>query len=160
MHRSDKKGRQQFWAHVRRSPSCWLWIGCLTAGGYGKVEWKKRTWQAHRVVWFLRRGKIPKGRCVLHHCDNRACVRLSHLFLGTRRDNYHDMQQKGRHVFGERHHRSVLTSRQVAEIRRRAADGERQCELAREFKVGEGSVSRIVHNIRRCFDGKVVDLDK
>lgn len=41
-------------------------------------------------------GAIPKGMFVCHRCDNTGCVRLEHLFLGTRSDNMVDMYNKRR----------------------------------------------------------------
>lgn len=41
-------------------------------------------------------GPIRDGLYVLHKCDNRLCVRVDHLFLGTQKENLADMRSKGR----------------------------------------------------------------
>ncbi len=33
---------------------------------------------------------------MLHHCDNRPCVNVDHLFVGSQQDNIRDMHRKGR----------------------------------------------------------------
>jgi hypothetical protein len=90
---------ERFWPKVRKGPDCWLWAAC-TANGYGTIgSGGKHGHQllAHRVAWEMAYGPIPPGLCVLHHCDNRLCVRHGHLFLGTHKDNTQDMMAKGRH---------------------------------------------------------------
>ena len=40
-------------------------------------------------------GTLPqKNLC--HKCDNPACVRISHLFEGTQKENVDDARSKGR----------------------------------------------------------------
>ena len=97
----------RFEEQVQAEPNsgCWLWAGRLNEHGYGTTTVTHRTgvyrsWYAHRVAWLLHRGPIPKGLCVLHRCDNRACVNPDHLWLGTRRDNQRDMVKKGRSMEG------------------------------------------------------------
>jgi hypothetical protein len=91
-----------FWADVRLSDHCWEWVGPIGAGGYGAFGAADRAGlpqRAHRASWIIHFGPIPDGLNVLHHCDNRPCVRPSHLFLGTQADNIHDMIAKGRHAW-------------------------------------------------------------
>jgi hypothetical protein len=86
----------KFWAKVRKAAGCWEWIADRTAKGYGRKRWGSRVVLAHRLSWELANGPIPAGLSVCHHCDNPPCVRPSHLFLGTARENVRDMVQKGR----------------------------------------------------------------
>ena len=51
---------------------------------------------AHRAAWISRHGPIPDGLFVMHGCDNRACVEVNHLTIGTPADNVLDMSEKGR----------------------------------------------------------------
>ena len=98
---------------------CIEWDGSLSSTGYGRIgfrrtkkniekydlecepDYRKTTWVgAHRLAWAERRGKIPKGIHVLHHCDNPPCVNIDHLYLGTPKDNHNDMVRRGRYVNG------------------------------------------------------------
>ena len=88
-----------FWSRVQKSASCWTWNGCKTHDGYGRYDSKTK---AHRASWMLEHGSIPAGMHVLHKCDNRSCVRPSHLFLGSHQENMKDRDIKGRGIRGEK----------------------------------------------------------
>lgn len=139
----------RFWSKVnRRAPDeCWEWTGTKLHGqGYGRAIINKRDLLAHRVSYELAFGEIPKDMCVLHRCDNPACVNPRHLFLGTRVENNTDKMLKGRasRLFGNRNPNRKLTEDLVRDIRHRYANGETQVNLAESFGVGQSVISSIV----------------
>jgi len=85
---------------------CLEWTGGTTKDGYGLIRVESKVRYTHRVAWTLKRGPIPPGIKVLHHCDNPPCCETEptegypdgHLFLGTQFDNMADMVAKGRQV--------------------------------------------------------------
>lgn len=95
----------RFWRQVKKGPRCWEWVGATRRDGYGQLcdRSSGKSVAAHRLSWALHHGTpLPPGAFVLHHCDNRRCVRPSHLWLGSAADNTHDMMAKGRQRFAGR----------------------------------------------------------
>lgn len=130
---------------------CWEWTGAFDPKGYGH---KKRhgTNVASRVVWIEVHGPIPDGMEVCHHCDNPPCVRPSHLFLGTHKDNADDMLRKGREYreYGDRHHNIKLTDVQVAQIRNLGATtGLSHRAIGEMFGVSNSHIGKILRGRAR-----------
>lgn len=92
-----------FWARVRKTDGCWLWIGATDIDGYGRMSWNGKTTRAHVISYQLHHGAIG-DLFVCHHCDTPACVHPNHLFLGTNRDNLRDRDTKGRHAESRKTH--------------------------------------------------------
>lgn len=153
---------ERFWAKVERLPDlpgCWLWMAGRTPNGYGKFSAGRGiTVSAHRFSYELAFGPIPEGLFVCHRCDNRACVRPDHFFLGTNSDNLLDASRKGRAAAGERHgthlhpelvtrgeqcHSAKLSPQQVQAIYERSHAGEQRTDLAKEYGVSSVMISKI-----------------
>lgn len=89
-----------------------------TSNGYPHMMQSGKISNVSRVVYSLKRGNIPDGYLVCHTCDNRVCINPDHLFVGTEKDNAHDMVSKGRDakIFGEKNGNSKLTQLMVLQI--------------------------------------------
>ncbi len=150
---------KSFWRKINKNgplhpvlkTRCWIWTAA-TNGNYGVFftpKPKRKQWSSHRFSWHLHSGSIPKGLCVLHHCDNPLCVRPLHLFLGTKMDNREDSKSKDRHNRGERNGSATLTNTQIKEIRSRYRSGWGQgshsaIAIARDYNVSRELVYFII----------------
>ena len=94
--RNRKQAETDFWAKVQKSDGCWIWKGSCIDCGYGVFGWKNKSLRAHRLAYYFKYGAIPRSKLVLHKCDNPPCVRPTHLWLGSCRDNILDAIGKGR----------------------------------------------------------------
>lgn len=154
---------QRFMQKVEKTEGCWLWRAATDSKGYGrfsvgpshKPDGSRRNSMvaAHRASYEHANGPIPEGPgfhgyCVLHRCDNPACVRPDHLFLGTNADNVRDMDSKGRRVNaqhrGEDHANARLREADVLRIYAEAMARTRpQHAIARDFGVCLATVNHI-----------------
>lgn|SRR5690606_9776142 len=139
-----------FWNRVQKSEGCWEWQGAINDRGYGRVWAFGKMERAHRVAYVLEYGRIPDDRIICHHCDNPACVRPDHLFVGTDKDNSDDKWEKGRGwaLTGEIHPSSKLSESQVRAIREEyRKGGVTQRELASAYGVSRQQISRIARGV-------------
>lgn len=149
-------------AHRPDLGQCNVWTGKKFSNGYGTTSHgphaTRKCLLVHRVAWEFENGPIPDGLRVLHHCDNRPCVRLSHLFLGTTADNMRDMAEKKRSPSGdshwsrrrpglvsrgEAHGNSKLTESDVRAIMGLVLQGEARATIAKRFGISVGHVADI-----------------
>lgn len=98
---------------------CMLWPKSVNVeSGYGQLStWhdgKRKILATHRLSYQIARGAIPAGKDVLHKCDVRACINPEHLFIGTAKDNTHDMAKKGRVGVGFRGFKGAARASQAS----------------------------------------------
>jgi hypothetical protein len=144
---SPEEAVEAFWRRVDKAPhpkGCWVWTGYCQKFGHG---WMGERGLAHRFAYELEVGPVPKGKCVLHRCDNPPCCNPAHLFLGDRVANNKDAFKKRRHAFGERSRHAKLTEAQAQAIRAEYwyRDGRSNCkELAAKYGVSHITIGALV----------------
>lgn len=153
---------RRFWSKVDKGDGlgCWLWTGSKDRKGYGRFYMPDHgVTAAQRIGYLLENGHpIPQHLNGCHSCDTPACVRGSHIFPGTQRDNARDMSRKGRGATGvrsgahrhpesyrgENHSQARLTDDDVREIRRLHTTGMTQTAIADRFGVSRPTITYTV----------------
>lgn len=138
----------RFWANVfqpEELDACWRWTGTDRGNGYGVIKAGGKLVSAHRVAYVIQHGaEPPEGRIVCHTCDHRWCVRGSHLYAGTPKENSDDMDRAGARVVicGESHPAAKLTA-DVVRLIRLSAGRIPQRSLAQMYGVNRSTIAEI-----------------
>lgn len=92
---------------------------------------------------------VPPGMYVNHHCDNPACIRYDHLYVGTPQQNTLDMWKRKRNnplPRGEAIWSAKLTENDVRVIREESDSNNATIpELAARYGVRHHTISRVIH---------------
>jgi len=162
----------RFWSYVVvGSPDeCWPW----RTRKRGLFWWRDSSGKRHHQVSPRLAFRLATGtdfgprQVVAHRCDWNACCNPAHLEAASQRKNTRDMATRGLHPYmassvyrdtrenwwragsngpGEANGFSKLTDEAVQAIRRRyASNAVRQVDLAREFGVGQSTISRVLRH--------------
>ncbi len=130
---------------VVHSDGCIIYTG-QNNGTYGQLEYRRKTYLAHRAAYMVYKGAIPEGMCVCHSCDTPLCINPAHLWLGSYQDNVRDMHNKGRARFNPL---KKLTDEKFLEFRKAIDDGVKQRVIASQFGVSQSYVSMVKNAHRR-----------
>ncbi len=140
-----------FFSHVDFTSTCWNWTGAKQGRRkckYGQIGSDVYgTSYAHRYSYWAFNGGFNKNLCVLHRCDNAACVNPEHLFLGTQQDNVTDCKNKGRiyNREGEKNPKVKLTWHKVNKIIELYLSNKYSySQLNKKFKVGKSTITNIL----------------
>jgi hypothetical protein len=102
----------------------------------------------HRQIYAKYHGvKLTSKDVIRHTCDNRWCIEITHLIIGTQADNLADARERGRlNSKGSNNGRAKLTEEQVKEIRKKYKSGRgTQAEIAKEFNVSRAQIGKIIN---------------
>lgn len=164
--RKKKAVEERFWpkvnkngpvpAHCPELGCCWVWTGSRSVVGgeksYGTLSVRGvsgyKPVGAHRISFILANSSIASGMLILHHCDNKPCVRPTHLYQGNAsrngKDAYDRALREAVSLPGEKHPMAKLTWNQVVEIR--ALHGVKALDdIAAQFNVSRSTIEDIVY---------------
>jgi HNH endonuclease len=157
-HQHRRQNNELFWSKVLITDGCWLWIAGKDDAGYGSLTdttYHTRSVSAHRYAWERIYGReIPKGMCVLHECDNPACVRLDHLHIGTQCRNNQERAERHRSANGIRHPHAKLNWELVEKIRSECKLGNKSIrQIAKSYGVDHTTITKIRDRITWTYQG-------
>lgn len=112
--------KERFLSKVIRTEGCWRWTASKTEFGYGRFNMGGKNGKiekAHRVSYLLFVGELPKGKHVLHHCDNPECTSPKHLYLGSDKENGFDRATRNRVAHGTKSNLSKFSEELIRKIR-------------------------------------------
>ena len=144
---------EQIRSKIAMSGECRTWKGfCHYSGSrtrYARpmLKHRQKNYSVVRTVWELAHGPIPKDKEICHTCDNPLCLRTSHLFIGTHKQNIADMDRKGRRVTARaEHHGSAKLAWEDVSIIRSFQDSRTHSSLAKEYGVTRSAITAIMNN--------------
>jgi len=143
------KDEHRLWSKVRIGDGCWEWAAHVTPYGYGQVRQNGKPVHAHRAAFTLTHG-LPKQN-VLHRCNNKLCVRPSHLYDGSHQENSDDFARAGGHP------QRKLTFEQAEWVRANAS-GTTRTQMAEMFGVTRKTIIWILQN--KTYKHEPVETEK
>lgn len=85
---SDRYILNKIKSRTHMEGNCRVWNGSWC--GYPLIAVQGKAIRLHRKLYEIVHGPIPEGMIVRHKCDNKRCLNINHLELGTHRDNRRD----------------------------------------------------------------------
>ena len=124
---------------------CVEFRGGTDASGYRDVHFKRddsRHFYVHRLAYAAYHGGyLPAEKVVMHVCDNRVCIRATHLRLGTAAENSEDMTNKGRRA-------RRWSEADYERVRQLREDGLSYPQIAKATGVSQSQAYRIINGGR------------
>ena len=87
MSRTRRNELDIFNSNVRKTNSCWWWLGRVMNAGYGQMITYRGNYLAHRWAYTHFIGGVPNKMTIDHLCKNKLCVNPAHMEIVTRTEN-------------------------------------------------------------------------
>jgi len=131
----------------RKGKSKCLKINYNTTGGYGRVSIGK----VHTIVAYAFLGKRPLGFDINHIDGNKKNNNVTNLEYCTRSENCKQAcnEQGLRDLRGEKHNRSILSDKDVNNIKALISVGVKNTDIAKKYKVDPSLISHIKRGTKR-----------
>lgn len=133
-----------------KNNGCIEFTGKLDKGGYGVISFKNgdinRPYRAHRAMFYCVHGFIDDNKLILHSCNNRKCINIDHLRLGTYQDNSDDAINSNRLPRGEKCYHATMTLNDVKAIRKFYKNGETIKNISTLLKLNYCNVWNVAKN--------------
>jgi len=117
----------------------------LSGNGYPQIMVNRKNIKVMKYLWIQKFGEYESGLYLLHSCDDRRCINLEHIRLGTQRENVLDMFARGRAkrntARGSKNYQAKLTEEDVAKIR--TMSGMPNIRIAEMYGVTNAQISNI-----------------
>jgi len=130
---------------------CWRWTGCLNPRGYTWITICSKSFQGHRVSWWIHNDMPAMGSLdvVRHKCDNPICCNPDHLEIGTTFDNVMDAYERGLRTDGEKHPRAKYSDDDIRFMILLREDGYTCAEIADLYDSTSNYISRLLSGTYR-----------
>lgn len=115
---------------------CWDYQGFINENGYGRIQYMKKSYYVHRLMYFLYYDKPMEG-IVMHLCNNPLCCNPFHLKHGTILENN---QYKS---ITKRTPKKKLAPQQVLEIKLLLKYKHNFWQIVKTYKVSPNCINRI-----------------
>ncbi len=133
---------------VAKTNGCWIYKGRIDVHGYAVFRANKKKHRVHRYLYehFVR--TLNKYELCCHICDVKSCINPDHIFIGTNKDNYDDLKNKGKHVYGSRHGMAKLTAKDARKIREKYIPRKYSIRrLAKDYGVTSNAIASILYGL-------------